>query len=225
VDGVVSPGPTATFGTIVTGGSVLVASVGMSIGVSFQSRFLGLTVSDNNGNTWRGLGSMFVESAVDSRGTQFWWTPSANSGSTQVQAQLTCTNGSNFATIEAVEFARTAGTWESLGGNGMVVSATNPASPVQGRTFSPPGKPCLYLAAGIGSRADFVEQDTGLTKLTTRTSAAFIHCTSYVIEPQSVTPAYTWTLSDFAIFAAAQLINNAVVGDYPVLIGGRGANR
>lgn len=225
VDGVVSPGPTATFGSSVTSGSIIMVSVGMYVGISFKTRFQSLAVSDNNGNTYRALGGMVVEAQQDLLATQFWWTPSANAGSTQVQAQMTCTNGINFATVEAVEFVKAAGTWEALNSTGRQIAGTNPASPIQGTTFTPPGKPCLYLAAGFGTRGDFAESDTGLIALTTRVSAAFRHCSSYVIEPQQVTPGYTWTLSDFALLAAAQLVNNAVVGDYPEVLAGRGANR
>jgi hypothetical protein len=225
VEGVVSPGPTATLSTLVTAGSILIASVAVNVSGSFLGRYLGLTVSDNNGNTWRQLGSLVTEPSLDALGWAFFWVASANSGSTQAQAQLTCTTGSNTCSIAAAEFVKTAGTWEALNGWGQPRSGTNPASPVTGPTFVPPGKPCLFVASGVGTRVDFAESDTGLNALTTRVPTAYRHCTSYVVEPQQVTPGYTWTGSDFVILGAAQIINNAKVGDYPVQLAGRGANR
>lgn len=206
VDGVVSPGPTATLG-VITGGSILVASVAFNI--STPDRFTSLGCSDNNGNTWRPLGGIFREPTFGSLGWQFFWVPSANAGSTQAQAQLTCTTGLNTCSITAAEFVKAAGTWEALGSSGIGRSATNPGSPVTAPLWTPPGRPCLYVAAGLGTRVDFTESALdGMNQLTPRTPAAYFHYTSYVIEPQQAQQGYNWTGSDNVLICSAQLVNN-----------------
>ena len=194
----------------------------------FTSPILTSLVSDDTGNTWRRMARTATgpPAAGNYYSVETWVALSAVGGDTTVTAQATG-GGTQVNTLTVAEF-KIPSTLALFAQGGFFEVVGNTPRDGYGPVISLPGPGLLWSASGIENNR--TELADGFIECQFQIGSGVNLSCAYAIEPQpSVNRhGYNFTVNntDFiATLTAFRDTADSFADDYPVLIGGRGANR